>query len=368
MKRMVYGLIAIIGLLSSSLKGQLNMENYKSVAIISVDANGINLDNVAMANLIRFELEKAQKFEVLDKYDVESKLKQGQIDPNEAFGKSALIDIGRKIGADFMLTGSVQKYGAKIIFILRMVDVQKGRISKSDVKEYIYDEDYLQLMARMSLASLLDLPVNEELKAKLTNVEIPVIAEGQKLRLNGPRFGMQFFTGRVASRLEAPESEGGYASNSFSTVFAYQHEVQYVSSGKFQALLEILPAINGIETKYVSPSLTLLNGFRYDGWELGFGPVFRLNRTARGYTDFQGNWQLGDVPLELQGMGLESRIDIDKRGDLGLSTGLIVAVGKTFRSGHINFPINFYYSQVPSFDSEVFGVMLGFNIARSRKR
>ena len=364
---MVFSLIAIIGLFGTSLNAQMNMENYKSVAIISVDANGIDLDNVAMANLIRFELEKAQKFEVLDKYDVESKMKERQINPNEAFGKSALIDVGKKINADYMLTGSVQKYGSKIIFILRLVDVQKGRISKSDVKEYIYDEEYLQLMARVSLASLLDLPVDEELKAKLTNVDIPVITEGQTLRLNGPRFGMQHFSGDLARRLEAPESEGGYASNAFSTVFAYQHEVQYVSSGKFQALLEIIPAINGIETKYVSPSLTLLNGFRYAGWELGFGPVFRFNRTATGYYDLEGKWQMGDVPEDLLPYGVESQLNIDKRGDLGLTTGLIVAVGKTFRSGHINFPVNIYYSQVPTFDSQVVGIMLGFNIARSRK-
>ncbi len=364
MKRVVFGLIAIIGLMSSNLTAQSNsMSGYKSIAIISVDATGITLDNVAMANLIRFELEKVQKFEVLDKYDVQSKLKQGQINPNDAFGKSALIDIGRKIEADYMLSGSVQKYGSKIIFILRLVDVQKERITKSDVKEYIYDDEYLQLMSRVSLASLLDLPIDPDLKGKLTNVDIPVITEGQTLRLNGPRFGMQYFSGKLARRLEAPESQGGYASNAFSTVFAYQHEVQYVSSGKFQALLEIIPAINGIETKYVSPTLTLLNGFRYGGWELGFGPVFRFNRTAYGYYDENGLWQL-EVP---EGSEHLRELNIDRRGDLGLTTGLIVAVGKTFRSGHINFPVNFYYSQIPSFDSHVVGVMLGFNIARSRK-
>lgn len=364
MKKMVFSLALVIGLFSAKLNGQVSMEYQKSIAIVSMDVNGINLDNVAMANLIRFELEKAQKFEVLDKYDVQAKIKEKQINPNEAFGKSALIDVGREIDADYMLSGSVQRFGTKIIFILRLVDVQKERITKSDVKEYIYDEDYLQFMARVSIASLLDLEMDTELKGKLTNVEIPVITEGQTLRLNGPRFGMQYFTGSLAERLEAPEDEGGYASNSFSTVFAYQHEVQYVSSGKFQALLEIIPAINGIETKYVSPSLTLLNGFRYDGWELGFGPVFRFNRTAYGHYDAENKWQMDDRSMEET--GFERIRNIDKRGDLGLSTGLIIAVGKTFRSGHLNFPVNFYYSQVPTYDSHVFGVMLGFNIARSR--
>lgn len=364
MKKMVLGLITIFGLFGASLQAQPNTENYRSVAIISVDASGIALDNIAMANLIRFELEKAQKFEVLDKYDVEAKMKENKINPNEAFGKSALIDIGKQIGADFMLSGSVQRYGSKIIFILRMIDVQKERISRSDVNEYVYDEDYLQMMAKVSIASLLDLPGDPELKAKLTNVEKPVITDGQTLRLNGPRFGMQVIGGKVGQRLMAPESEGGYSSVNYSTVFAYQHEVQYVSSGHFQALLEIIGSINAIETKYASPSLTLLNGFRYRGFEIGFGPVFRFSRTAYGYYDYEGKWNIGEVPV---GTDFERELNIDRRGDLDLTTGLIVAVGKTFRSGHINFPVNIYYSQVPTFDSHVVGIMLGFNIARSNK-
>jgi len=362
MRKLIYGFTFLLVMMVQSSFAQGGMEQYRSIAIVSIDANGISLDNIAMANLIRFELEKVQKYEVLDKYDVEAKMKQKDIKPNQAFGKSALIDIGRKIEADYMLSGSVQKFGSKIIFILRLIDVNSEKISRSDVKEYIYDEEYLQLMARVSLASLLELPQDEELKGKLTNIETPVITDGQRLRLNGPRFGVQVISGDLASRLQAPESEGGYNSPAVSTVFAYQHEVQYVSSGNFQALLEIIGAINGIETKYASPTLTLLNGFRYDGWEIGFGPVFRFNRTALGYYDSNGNWTI-DVPQD-QEINLIRRID--RRGDLELSTGLIVAVGKTFRSGHINFPVNIYYSPISSYNSQVVGIMLGFNIARSR--
>jgi hypothetical protein len=219
-------------------------------------------------------------------------------------------------------------------------------------------------MTRLSLASLLDLESNNEFAAKLKSVETPVVSDGQKVKLSGPRFGMQFYSGELADRLTAPESEGGYNSSPYATVFAYQHEFQYVSSGDFQVLLEMVLAINGIETSYASPSLTLLNGFRFKGWDIGFGPVFRFNRTAEGYYDENNKWQLntGNGESEIYDM----TTTIDKRGDLNLSTGLLVAVGKNFRSGHINLPVNVYYSHVPSIDSHVFGFMLGFNIARSK--
>lgn len=364
MKKLVFTALFALALILPNAHAQLTINDNKSVAIISVDSRGISLDNVAMANLIRLELEKIQKYEVLDKYDVEAIMEDRGIDASTVFGKSQLVEVGKSIKADYMLTGSVQKFGSKTIVILRLVDVREERIIKSDVKEYVYDEDYLQLMARVSIASLFGLEVDPEVEAKLTNVDKPIITDGQTLKLSGPRFGMQFFSGKVAERLSAPLEEGGYAANPYSTVFAYQQEFQYVSSGEFQVLLECIASINGIETNYVSPSLSLLNGFRYKGWELGFGPVFRFSRVAEGYYDSQGKWNIG-APEE--GANYQMVRNIDKRGDLNLSTGLVVAVGKTFRSGHINLPVNLYYSHVPTFDSHVVGFMLGFNIARSRK-
>jgi len=363
-KLVILSLILITSLSSRVLKAQSSNSKLESIAVVSIDTRGLSLDNLALGNLVRLELEKTQQYEVLDKYDVANKLKERNINPNEAFGKSQLVTVGKQINADFMLSGSAEKYGNKIIFILRLIDVNMDKIIKSDVKEYVYDEEYIQIMTRLSLASLLGLEHNEEFAAKLKSVETPIVSDRQKVKLSGPRFGMQFYSGNLAERLAAPESEGGYNSTPYATVFAYQHEFQYVSSGDFQVLLETIISINGIETSYVSPSLTLLNGFRYKGWDLGFGPVLRFSRIAEGYYDENNKWQINTGNGESESYDMTT--NIDKRGDLNLSTGLLVAVGKNFRSGHINLPVNVYYSHVPSIDSHVFGFMLGFNIARSK--
>jgi hypothetical protein len=360
MKRLaVVSIIIFAGLFNIGLKAQSSL---KSIAVISLETSGISLDNLMMGNVVRLELEKTQQYEVLDKYDIANRLKDLNINPSEALGKSKLTVIGREVGADFMLSGSVQKLGNKIIYILRLVDVEQQKVIKSDVKEYIYDEQYLPIMTRLSLASLLGLEMNSEFAETLKSVERPIVSEGQQVKLSGPRFGMQFFSGDLAERISASEDQGGYNSSPYATVFAYQHEFQYVSSGEFQVLLETIIAINGIETKFASPSLTLLNGFRYKGWDLAFGPVFRFSRTNEGYFDLEGNWN-----IDMENIGENNKVTtIDKRGDLDLSTGLLVAVGRNFRSGHINLPVNFYYSHVPNLDSHVFGIMLGFNIAKSK--
>jgi len=350
----------IASIAGGSLKAQNTLE---SIAIVSIDTRDISLDNISMGNLLRLELEKTQKYEVLDKYDVNNTLKKSGIDPESLFGKSELVSVGKEIGADFMLSGSVQAFGNKITYILRLIDVKNDKIIKSDVKEYIRDENYISIMTRLSLGSLLGLEVNKEFAERLKNVEIPVVSDGQQVKLSGPRFGMQFYTGPLADRLTASEDQGGYNSSPFATVFGYQYEFQYISSGDFQVLLETIVAINGIETKYASPSLTLLNGFRYKGWDFAFGPVFRFSRTKEGYFDNSGNWN-----IDLENIGSYKEVTtIDSRGNLGLSTGLLVAVGKNFRSGHINLPINVFYSHVPNLDSHVFGIMLGFSIPRKKK-
>ncbi len=364
MKRLVVSAILGLSLFVQNVNAQGGAASNESIAIVSVDATGSALNNLEMASLLRLELVKSQKYEVLDKYDVEAKVQSMGIDPVKAFGKSQLVALGKEIKADYMLTGSVQTVGTKTIFILRLIDVDEEKIIKSDVKEYVYDENYLQTMARISVQSLLGMDIDAETFDRLTNVDKPIVSQGKTLKLSGPRFGMQFFSGKVAERLSAPESEGGYASTPYATVFGYQHEIQYVSSGEFQALVEVIGTINGIETKYVSPSLTLLNGLRFKGWEIGFGPVFRFSKIAEGFYDNEGKWNLG-IPADDSGFDLVN--NIDSRGDLNLSTGLVIAVGKSFRSGHINLPVNVFYSHIPAFDSHVVGFMLGFNIATETK-
>lgn len=351
-------------ILNQNVFSQKKGTDLETLAIVSLDSRGVGLDNIAMGNLVRLELEKIQKFEILDKYDVLDHFDESGIDPAEVLSKSELTEMGLQLGADFMLTGSVEDYGNKIIYTLRLIDVKQDRIVKSNVKEYISDPQYLQYMTRISIADLFNVPFDEDYVEKLKSVETPIISDGQKVRLNGPRFGMQFYSGQLADRLTAPRSEGGYNSTPYATVFAYQREFQYVSSGEFQVLLETIISLNGIETPYASPSLTLLNGVRYKGWDFAFGPVFRFSKVANGYYDSEGKWQMEDGTED---DSIEIISTIDRRGDLKLNAGLLVSVGKNFRSGHINLPVNIYYSHVPTLDSHVFGLMLGFNIASKKK-
>ena len=153
-------------------------------------------------------------------------------------------------------------------------------------------------------------------------------------------------------------------------LFGWQQEVQYLSSRNFQALIEFIPQISGLESgKKIVPHITLLNGFRASkrGWEIAVGPSFRLVNKAKGFY-YENTWYLEDQREAITSFDPEvanqnsyptvSRLD--SRGDLKLSTSLVIGVGKTIKSGYLNIPVNVYFS--PRKEGSVYGLSFGFNI------
>jgi len=337
-----------------------------SIAVIGIDTKGVQLDNTSMGNLVRLELEKANKFEVLDKYDVANLLQENGIDANNCFGKTKLIEVGKLLKVDKILTGNIEKFGDKIIFVLRMIDVGTGKIENTNVMEYLNLEDEIQTMARLSVNNIIGIENDNLLVDLLIDYDNLISSPKTTVRLNGPRMGASYVTGNLAKRLGASEDEGGYNMFPVSSIFGYQYEFQYLSSGDFQALVEMVGAFSGLETGNFIPSLSIMNGFRFNnsGWEIGLGPIFRVSKMAEGFYDDNGNWKLiHDMP---EGTDYITKFALDSRGNAKLSTSLIIAFGKTFRSGYLNMPVNLYF--VPKKEGSTIGLVFGFNIAKKQKK
>lgn len=344
----------------------VSAQNKQKIAVVSIDTKGLTIRSEVITGLVHLELEKTDKYEVIDRYDASDMLKANNIDANTTFGKTSLLRVGKILKVDKMLTGSIEKFGNKIIVIFRLIDVNNDIIEKTDVVEYFDQEADIQIMIRISINNLLGIPNDQKLIDLLVNYVQPLNSPKTKVSLNGPRMGAAMTFGRLGNRLTAPEEEGGYNMFPVMSVFGYQQEFQYISSGDFQALIELVASVNGLESGQFAPSLMFMNGFRFNkkGWEIGAGPVFRLSKQALGYFDGQGKWHKTDVlgPDE-QHYKLEKAFD--SRGETELSTGLIIAVGRTFHSGYLNIPVNLYYS--PRKEGSVVGLSFGFNIAKTKR-
>lgn len=348
-------------------------QNVSSIAVSHIDTKNIQVSPHDMGNLVRLELEKKDMFNIVDRYDMSDILKSQGLDVTGCYGKSCIIELGKALNVDKVLTGSVERYSEKIVFTLRLINVETGMVEKTNVTEYQNIIDELQFMTEISVNNILGLANNPNIVELLVSFEEPITSKYVSHRLSGPRMGVAFLTGDLATAIEAPIDEGGYAGYPVFSQFGYQQEIQYLSAGNFNALVEFLVMVSGMEQQLFIPSLIFMNGFRFGkgNWEIAFGPTFSLRKEATGFYDElfllgeENDWYLEDewnIPDMENPYDLVERMD--SRGEVGYNTGWVWAVGKSFRSGNLNIPVNVYVS--PSKRGWYIGASVGFNINRKR--
>lgn len=364
-------LLCIFSFGSRAQENKLDKSSAKpSVTVLNIDTKGLNLDPTQMGNMVRIELEKLDTFEVMDRYDVSYVVEKNKLSINNCYGKICLVEVGSTINSEKMFTGSAELIGETIVVTFRLIDVKTATIEKARVDEYLNLPKELQGMVKISMNRMFGKPVEEPLVTYLTkknHYESAVSNPNQtSVNLSGPRSGFAYFMGDAGARLQAPKSEGGYGSYPLMFQFGYQFEVQYLNEGNYQALFEFLPTITGFNQNVFIPSITVMNGFRNNkrGWEIAFGPTFGLVSKANGYYDDVNKWHLQSDWTDSSATNpyrIEKRVD--SRGTYELQAGFIVAVGRTFKSGKLNIPVNIYV--VPNKDGIRMGASFGFN-AKSR--
>lgn len=353
-----------------------------SLGVLFLEGKGVIPDAASLGGMARIEMEKTNVYNVLDYYDIRDVLTRNNLDLSSCFGKTCVVDAGKLLKADKMLLGSVERFDEKIVIILKIVDVKSGEIEKSNTTEYLNYQQDLQRMIQISVNRLVGKDVDPRLVESLVAFNEPVEGHVTKVNLSGPRFGLFYTSGKSGERMRADRgNHGGMGMYTVSTIIGWQQEIQYLSAGNMQCLFEFLFTGAGLESGRFIPAVTILNGFRMGkgGWELAFGPTFRVIRTADGYYqvhptadgtytfDPVTDWYLNDEdsggPVELRN---PVKGNLDERGDPTVTAGLLIGIGKTFNSGSLNIPVNAYC--IPRKEGTVVGLSVGFNVFKSKKR
>jgi len=340
--------------------------NAKStLTVLNIDTKGIQLDPQQMGNLVRIELEKLDSFDVTDRYDVVYLVEKNKLNIANCYGKMCLLEVGNTIKTDFMFTGSAELYGQTIIITFRLIDVAKGTVIKTNVMEFLNYPLEIQAMAGIAVRKMFDRPNDEALLQRLTKKfdYENAINNPDKARLNlqGPRFGYTFIFGEQSHRLSESKSEGGYDAYPAMFQFGYQFEKQYLNEGNYQALFEFIPMISGVDQQLVVPSLTILNGFRNNkyGWEIAIGPSVSI-ATFSNLAKYNGHYYTENEMKEMGITDYKLQRHIDSRGEIGVGSALVLAFGKTFKSGKMNIPVNFW-GTIPTAEGFRVGVSVGYN-------
>ncbi len=319
--------------------------------------------------MVKLEFEKANVFSMMDKYDVADLVKKNNIDLKTCFGKNCVVAAGKVLGADKMITGSVERFGEKIVISLKVIDIKTETVEKQNAIEYLNLQPELQRMIGISVRKLLGLDTDPAVVNLLVFYDAPISSPQTQVKLSGPRMGASMAFGDAADVLKAPESEGGFDMYPATFQIGWQFEKQYISAGNFQALVEFIPMIGGLESGRIIPSATFLNGFRAGkgGWEVAFGPSFRLISKADGFIDANNSLGEGANKFHLEKDWTSNTTNpnpivsrLDSRGTPTLSTSLFIGVGRTFKSGYLNIPVNLYV--LPNKHGTIAGFSFGFNI------
>lgn len=336
-----------------------------TITVLNIDTKGLSLDPQQMGNLVRIELEKLDTFDVTDRYDVAYLIDKNKLDITNCYGKLCLLEVGNTIKTDYMYTGSVELYGQTIITTFRLINVKNGTVERTAVDEYLNFPLELQQMASISIRKMFGLSNNQELVTRLTqkfdyenSINNP---DKTRLNLSGPRFGYTFLLGEQAKRLGDSKEQGGFEAYPAMFQFGYQFEKQYLNEGNYQALFEFIPMITGVDQQLIVPSITILNGFRNNkhGWEVAIGPSISI-ASYKDLALIDGKYYTED---ELKKAGItkyDLNKTVDSRGQSELTSALVVALGKTFKSGKMNIPLNLWAS-IPSKDGFRIGVSIGYN-------
>lgn len=355
--------------------GMLLGNAQEEVAVIGVRSDGPGMNESLCTSLIRIELGKTEKYKVLDDDDVTFALTaNSDIDAANCYGIDCLTRAGETLGVNKVITGRFEKIGGKIIISIRLIDVLTREEELSSIGEFVVVEDRIQDMVQIVVNDMLGIENDKNLVESLMYYESFNSMPQTTFNLSGPRMGGAFILGEAGRRLTAPRHLGGYDMVPFVSQFGYQFETQYLSSGNFSALIEVIPMVSGVEQGIFRPSVAFLNGFRMNqqGWELAFGPSFSISKTAKGYYHPETNeWTLdnGDdyyTSTSGDSLALDRSLvmkNIDSRGDISLSTSWVWTLGKTFRSGYLNIPINLFVSTTPRVGT-MLGFSVGFNIRK----
>lgn len=363
-------ILIVLGLISiTTLKAQ----NKETIAILDLDAINTLYNGAEITRLLRSEATKLNKQVILDVYEMKEIFTLNKFNDSACFSKSCAANAGSILKVEKIITGSIERFGEKIIVTLNLIDVVNEKIINQDVTEYINRENELQRMMRISISKLLTGKANEQLAQELEYVEKPVVNDNDIISLNGPRMGMAVVTGNAAERLTDDFGNNGFEmlgnkDASFTTTMGFQWEKRYLATNNFQALIEFIPSISGMEVGKINPSLTILNGLRFSksNWEFGVGPTFKLKTVRDGYFQENGtfvrksDWDtltMGTAPQLEEGV-------LYRNGETKLDLGMILAVGKTFQSGRLNIPVNIYFA--PGRNSSIIGLSLGFNIQKEK--
>lgn len=373
----------------SSFNATAQTNNNPTIAVSIPSVQGINIPPKTCSKMMYLELVKLNQYNVYNEFDISEVVNSNPTFQKECFGINCLTTLGKALKVDFIASCSFDRLGNKIIISLKIIDINKGVIHKTSFKEFGNQEEELQRMIELTLREMMGLENVKETESQLS-FKNDVITSNNVGRINnsGPRIGYAYVTGSLSEFANRSEDEGGLDVFPAFSMIGYQFEKQYIGTENFSALFETIINVSGLEQGHFIPSVSLLNGFRFgkSGFEIAFGPSFGLQQTSKGFFDTNNEYgqganrywteneyanyasKLADSSnnYTAPASSYKSATFLDTRGTTSVSTRWLMGIGRTFKSGSLNIPVNIFYSSLKK--GGMLGLSVGFNVVKRKEK
>jgi hypothetical protein len=337
------------------------------VVVAGFELVGLTSEVSTLRTVAIKEINNSQKYLATDQYDIAETMVVSDL--NACLGTICLTKIGTTLKSDYAIGITFHVVGNRIISSVKMVNVKTATIEKSMSGDFENQKLELARITEIMIRKILDLPENEGDIAQLMYKSPMITSEAaQRIKNNGPRIGMAIATGQNADYLTRKEVDGGKASIPLLFNIGYQLEAQYAGTKQFSFLSEFIFNASGLEQGLIIPSFAVLTGCRFGkkNWEVAIGPSFSAKQLIKGALvdgKFRTLRQINELGLKQTDFEIFQRPDA--RGATYFSSNLVIGVGRTFRSGSLNIPLNFYGSLNKYGTS--FGISVGFNLNHSKE-
>ena len=153
----------------------LSLLQSQNIPIAVLDFDGIGISQpeaTALSNRLRNELFRLGRFEVVDRGMMENILSEQDFQQAGCTSNDCLVEVGKLLGAQQMVGGSISKVGGTFTVSARLVDVETGKVlnvSDFDIKGELDD---LLTRGMAQVAAMLSM-INEE-------IELPAIVSDEE--------------------------------------------------------------------------------------------------------------------------------------------------------------------------------------------
>ncbi|MFM7644159.1 MAG: hypothetical protein ACKO5N_05145, partial [Sphingomonadales bacterium] len=138
-----------------------------TIAVANPNINALTIKPESAAKMMRLELIKINKYKVYDEFDMNEIIKAKEEYKVGCYGQSCLSRLGEELKVDYVMSGSIDGLGNKIVVTVKIIDVKGQTLYKSSVREFDNQELEVQRMIEIVIAEMHGLAVDKVVADRL---------------------------------------------------------------------------------------------------------------------------------------------------------------------------------------------------------